>query len=837
MFFLAKNYPTYEAPLVGTTVSPPMKQYVPQAWAGNGQSEVFAKEGEETPEGYQRWEKTTMKFFEAFKWLYEYMGDNSTSKVEYDSNGDGSKDAAKEVDKDIDRSVRDFGGVDLLDKASRKSSGTKGYRYKNLSGADVRTSGSGIDPSTDASPTVRDLSDPFGFTGLVRDSAVQETEPDGHVSRPRYIDHAHYQRLLSIGGAQTGIPDLRNDSLVHNEADTDKVSGLHVSTFEAAASFTMTPLITQFEDPSEMIPLVHPTDTNFGEEFMMGLWKDSSWGSKYNTMPKFADYLKMPSRATGVNYDFASQFSTTQTAAADLSTDEQTAISGMRGISYDSGSKVISIDCRLTQANYNIISADTRITAAHKTSITALFNQSRKLIYQYADRPAELSTLQSSFDTGYSSQIINDDVTYEKGIDDFINNTKSAADGSIAWKTTPPAGDPLLSNPYAYLVNDTTKTYVAFMGADGTGGKFAEAKEALKTINFAQKMLYSMLTVSSGIFDLVGGWSGTTGTTVLDTFKNDKKITDSWGESSKVKGISDFHMNILGYVSSYIHGFSYAMNEMVGGYTNGGAAHGGYTCDNYTYMAQSGTQVAGWYKDGIQNADHIADASTAADLTSKAPKTISGGISSVAYGTIEGKSFKNFFNEAYGKLNSVLNADGHCTASTPGRGEIFSKLSCLNMTLFTQLPRLWNTYGDYFASGQQPTMIRHGVGKEDYDKASLDLDGDGTAETTNPYYYLSATATWKQWYGVSYKYMSAKNKGDIWNMLQISRSNSNYARAKAEYKSAKQESDAIEENDKARDDAIAEKRRGEADAAAKAIEAQRKAFEAQLKNSGPKNKK
>ena len=79
MFFSARRYPTYEAPLTGNTAAAPAKQYIPKAWAGSGKKYVFAKEETETQAGYDRWEKTTVKFFEMFKWLYEYMGKGSNA--------------------------------------------------------------------------------------------------------------------------------------------------------------------------------------------------------------------------------------------------------------------------------------------------------------------------------------------------------------------------------------------------------------------------------------------------------------------------------------------------------------------------------------------------------------------------------------------------------------------------------------------------------------------------------------------------------------------------------------------------------------------------------------
>lgn len=966
MFLFARNYPMYEAPLTGTAVSPPMKQYVPKAWAGESGSVFEANTAAgETTDSYNRWEKTSSKFFEMFKWLYEYMGES-------DKEGEGATpdENRSEINKDTHQTIRHYLGKDLLAIAANKS----GSKYKNLSGEDVRTS-LGYDVEVNDYPDL-DTSDPFGFMNGVRNNSTQTNNEDGAALRSSTTDNAHYQRMISIGGAQSGIPNIRNDanlvdsnedimlmehdpdfpddptkyriindtnefgeispdtwqptegnekirmdisqvarsvaspeyigkvtvtvtptksSRAHvvetnaqlsrealigfyntgqyettstdgtttttttsywnpqtiiigrdritaelfppadnaalekifdnfsgtgplifkdraealiNKADSgftqeqkdallvrlrkpnnfteraftdsavvkekarllykairdnirtsDWVNGLHVSTFEAAANFKLTPLITQFEDPSEMIPLVHPTDTNFAEEFMMGLWKDDRWEDssgiqKYSKMPTFTSYSSIPSRSTeGAIHDFYNE----GTAASD-------------------------------SGQFYIPNGETTI--------------------HYKPIGADLVNAANDIDTGFSSSLITDTIKYEDGLQEFIDNIKTADDGSgkIVWKNSE-----ISTNPYKYLIDNANYTYAAYIGSESdlTDGKFDKAKQALKTINFAQKMFYSMLMISSGIFDLVGGWDyAPNNIPNIGKIRNNKEITDSWSKKDGnqrgelAEGISDFHMSILSQLTSYIHPVTYAMALMTGASLNPNlrdGAHNGYLFETM----ENGVMVK--------------------------------------------KDFKQLFAQAYTDFTNVL--DKSDTANQAMK-HIYHKSLDLNATLFggtdsnsiTQtsfFSRNWATYGQDFGRDDRIAMIKEGVGHDAVTSEHVDYKG---TSHDNPFWHGTATAptktvTWNQWYATSFEYMRDRSFGNIWNFLQSAKISSNYARAKSEYKTAKLQTEMMEENDKESNNAVMEKRRAEAEAGARAMEAKRKSFEALMKSFGSKNKK
>ncbi|MFA5097942.1 MAG: hypothetical protein WC490_04870 [Candidatus Margulisiibacteriota bacterium] len=724
MFFLAKRYPTYEAPLMGTSVAPPVKQYIPEAWAGDGKKYVFeARDGEA---GYDKWEKTSLKFFEMFKWMYEYMGKSSNHSVSY-TDEDGIE-QTMEIEDGKDISVRDYRGKDLLDEAKEKSKVANGFKYKNMSGADVRTCLSGY--SSGGNPDM-DPTDPFGFMDLVRNSTVQVDDENDHtvLRKPVVTDHAHYQRLISLGGNQTGIPFIRSDSLLSDKKSTEQVQGLHVSSFESAGNYAMTPLITQFEDPSEMIPLVHPTDINFAEEFMMGLWKDDDWGRRYLTMPTFSEYFKIPSRSeAGIDHDFASQFDTT-------------------------GSTI----------KYGIYDANGRFV--------------------------------KDFDTGLSSSLLDDTVRYETGLDEFMASIKAGENGSIAW-----ISEELNANPYSYLVGNSSYKYSDYIGDTDnlTDGMLDKAKSSLKTVNFAQKMVYSILMISSGIFDLVGGWDyrglG------LEDYSQYVDISNSWSKDNKEKGISDFHMGILSQLTSYIHPVTYAMRQMIYRGNSSDAAHSGYV-----YINSQGERY----------------------------------------------SFLELFVSAYADLKKVLCADADNDPETedpsaldPNRMHISSKLEALHQTLtLTSNPtlgadglfcKLYASYGTYYGNGDKVNMVKEGIGKDQIESPYVFYNGK---EQNNPFYRSMPSCTWNQWYAASYEYMDSKNSTDVWTMIQMWKSQRNYANAKAEYKAAKKQTEAMEEAEEQRDKAYAEKRRGEMQAANQAAEARQRSRQAELKNMAAKSRK
>ena len=576
MFFLAKRYPTYEAPLMGTSVAPPVKQYTPEAWAGDGKEFVFEARDGETG---MIMEKTSLKFFEMFKWLYEYMGKSGNNSIAY---GEGDDHVEHEIDEKKDLSVRNYRGKDLLTQAKAKAAGEQSYRYKNMDGSDPRTRLDGY--STYNGHLQMDDTDPFGFIDCVRNSTVQSLEP-GEVSRTGVTDHAHYQRLISIGGNQTGIANVRNDVNVLDDPAAKSVKGLHVSTFEAAANFPVTPLITQFRDPSELIPLVHPTDTNFAAEFIMGLWKDNNWGNRYySNTQTFEEYCgSIASRSIeGEYHDFTEQF------------------------------KIDENDNSLT---YDIYDAN--------------------------------GTFIRNFDTGLSSLLINN-VEYDTDLHEFMDGITENDDGKIAW-------DGSADNVYAYLAG---ADWDEFMGSEG---KLIKAREAVKTINFGQKMFNSMLMISSGIFDLVGGWDYRHND--YQFFDEYKDLTDTWKASNRDKGIEDFHMNILGYLTSYIHPVTYAMRMMITAGDNTDAAHGGYV-----YIDENGNK----------------------------------------------HSFLGLFRTAYNDLKAVLTYTPAETGTT--RHEIASKLDALKMTLGSSTGQgekdyfqtLWNSYGAYFGRGEPVELIKRG---------------------------------------------------------------------------------------------------------------------------------
>jgi len=739
MFFLAKRYPAYEAPLAGATVAPPAKQYIPEAWAGDGKKFVFEARDGET--GYEKWEKTSLKFFEMFKWLYEYMGKSGNNSIAY---GAGEERVEHEIDEDKDSSIRDYKGKDLLAQAQAKAAGAQSFRYKNMDGSTVRTEYNGYSGHLQSDPT-----DPFGFIDCVRNSTVQSLEAE-EVSRTAVTDHAHYQRMISIGGSQTGIANKRKDTLVTNSDEAKSVKGLHVSTFESAANFPVSPLISQFQDPSELIPLAHPTDTNFAEEFIMGLWKDNNWGSRYySNTQTFGEYCgSIASRSEkNVFHDLASQFD-------------------------GSGATV----------KYNIYDAN----------------------------GDSVRTGDNAFDTGLSSLLIND-IEYDTDLYEFMGGITNSG-GKIAWSGS-------ADNVYAYLAGADWNEFM------GTGGKLIKARAALKTINFAQKMMNSMLMISSGIFDLVGGWDY--GTSNFSTYKS---LTNTWKASNREKGIEDSHMNILGYLTSYMHPVTYAMRQMTEATAHTDAAHGGYV-----YVDENGTS----------------------------------------------KSFLSLFNEAYNDLRAVLSP-----SSDPEGTDILAKLDALKNTLVNNnfFHKLYNSYGCYYGNGKQIKMVKDGFdlsengvsyrddtnamffnytgpvstgvwtkqndGSWKYGTSTLDSASRATADAlvgasapagtkviTNPFYSRSSTPTWKQWYAVSYQYMNGKSTENIWTMLQINRSQREYARAKAEYKAAKKQTEAMEEAEEQRDKAYADKRRSEMQAANQAAEARQRSRQAELKNMAAKNRK
>ena len=124
---------------------------------------------------------------------------------------------------------------------------------------------------------------------------------------------------------------------------------------------------------------------------------------------------------------------------------------------------------------------------------------------------------------------------------------------------------------------------------------------------------------------------------------------------------------------------------------------------------------------------------------------------------------------------------------------------------------------------------------DQYDQATVSYNGRDVA---NPFHWATtSTPTWKQWYAVSYQYMKSASTENIWTMLQINKSQRDYARAKAEYKAAKKQTEAMEEAEEQRDKAYAEKRRGEMQAANQAAEARQRSRQAELKNMAAKNRK
>ena len=712
MFFLAKNYPTYEAPLTGTAVAPPMKQYMPHAWAGEP-GYVFEKKTGETDEGYAKWEKTTLKFFEMMKWLYEYMGtDPETSTPEYYVNGEY---VTLGIDKKKDVSIRNFNRKDLLAKTREKGTDNdeQGFRYLNSDGTPVRTSGVGyISPSADTDKNIKDLTDPFGFINQIRRG--KNRLPDGTYDNG-FVDHAHYQRVLSIGGAQSGIANVRNDSLVQRKADNSDlgVVGLHTSGFENGKQFPLTNFYTQFSDPYEMIPLVHPTDTNFGEEFMMGLFKDSIWGpEKYGSMPLFNRYFDIQSRSSNTRLNLASQFS----------------------VDDDS------------------------------------------IIYDPLD---------INFDTQLPKILIDDTISYEADMDEFRDLTENSG-GLIVWKEGV-TEDQKAANLYGYLAGGTYN-YDTYMG---TNGKFEKARTSVQTINFAQKMFYSILMISSGIFDLVGGWDYNIGTDAarLEKCESYKDLTDSWSKGNTEKGISDFHMNILSSLTTNIHSVTRAMFSLLDRNSGGDAAHGGYSIIN-------------------ENGDF--------------------------------RSLYDVFTEAKNDLSAVLTAAPPASGSE--REKVFDKLTKLNNTLFLDsfgighpLVRApYNKFGSYWGSDIGRKIVKSGFSSGNLSDGSIIYENN---PVSNPFYYKAQTSTWNQWYATAYEYMYDSAGSNVWNWVQINRNQKNYARAKSEYKAAQKQTEKMEENERQRDNALADKRRSEAQAANQAADARRRSREAEMRNAGAKNKK
>ncbi|MEK7377217.1 MAG: hypothetical protein AABZ57_08690, partial [Candidatus Margulisiibacteriota bacterium] len=498
-----------------------------------------------------------------------------------------------------------------------------------------------------------DPTDPFGFIDLVRKSKVQKDE-EGEIEYSQVVDHAHYQRLLSLGGAQTGIANIRNDQWINDHfSETERnasldVSGVHVSSFESAANFPLTPFYTQFKDPYEMIPLVHPTDTNFAEEFMMGLWKDANWVNNYSSMPLFGP------------------------------------LSG----SADPVNGYVNVRSR---------SVDDKLNLSSQFSV-GIGVENRTIRYNPIDEGIQTDT--DVIDTKISRNLIDDSIFYEEDMDFFINHT-AKVDGKIAWQTDV-TDDQKTDNLYKYLIG---KDYVDFLGTYGAGGKFAAAKEALKTINFVQKMFYSILMISSGIFDLAGGWDYNTGTDAEKREKvtADKAITESWAKGNTAKGISDSHMNILSYLTSYIHPVTNALQEMLNNSPDDDAAHGGYVFIDH-YDADGNPvykSIFEMFEEAKESLDDILDANNIMPTI----------------------------------IRNIPTSNVNIPTSFSKRLNVYLKLSNLGTTMFKDLnpsaditdssflEKLYFSYGSYYGSGDQADMIKNGVHKNNINTHYLDYTG------------------------------------------------------------------------------------------------------------------